>query len=80
MISKIPVFGYYPQEVKIEKTLKKLLPVQKGGFQETACPKFPVPYLLCQNGQFTLHPCHRRWFVRKIFGVYPNKFKIEKFS
>ena len=33
------IFVYYPQKVKIENSLKKILPVQKGGFQETTCPK-----------------------------------------
>ena len=28
--------------------------------------------LMYQKGQFTLKPCHRRWFVRKIFGYYEN--------
>ena len=36
--------------------------------------------LLCQKGQFTLQPCPRRWFVRKIFGYYTPKVKIEKSS
>ena len=31
-------FGHYPQTVKIENSLWKFLPVQKGGFQENACP------------------------------------------
>ena len=32
---------------------------------------------LCQKGQFAVQPCSRRWFVRKIFGYYPRKIKIE---
>ena len=31
--------GYYPKNVKIEDSSWKFLPVQKGGFQKTACPK-----------------------------------------
>ena len=33
------IFSYYPQKVKIENSLKKMLSVQKKGFQETACSK-----------------------------------------
>ena len=33
------ILGYYPQKIKIENSLEKFLPVQKGGFQETTCPK-----------------------------------------
>ena len=36
--------------------------------------------LVCQKGQFTLQLCPRRWFVRKIFGYYTQKVKIEKSS
>ena len=36
--------------------------------------------LVCQKGQFTLQLCPRRWFVRKIFGYYNPKVKIEKSS
>ena len=36
--------------------------------------------LSCLKGQFTLQPCHRRWFVRKMFDYYPKKVKIEKSS
>ena len=55
----------------------------------SACPdlatyllQIPIPAtynsLVCQKGQFTLQLCHRRWFVRKIFGYYTPKVKIEK--
>ena len=32
--------------------------------------------LLCQEGQFKHQPCHSRWFVRKIFGCYPQQAKF----
>ena len=44
------IFGYYPPKVKIEHSSYRFLPVQKGGFQETACPKNR------QDG-FWLSPC-----------------------
>ena len=36
--------------------------------------------LVCQKGQFTLQLCPRNWFVRKTFGYYTQKVKIEKSS
>ena len=33
--------------------------------------------LLCQKTNLTLQPCPKRWFVRKMFGCYPQKVKIE---
>ena len=33
------IFSYYPHKVRIENSSKKFLPVQKGGYQRTACPK-----------------------------------------
>ena len=33
---------------------------------------------MCQKGQFTLQLCPRRWFVRKTYGNYTPKVKIEK--
>ena len=33
--------------------------------------------LLCQKGKFTLQPCPRELFVRKIFVFLPQKGKIE---
>ena len=39
-----------------------------------------IKSLVFQKGQFTLQLCPRRWFVRKIFGYYTQKVKIEKSS
>ena len=36
--------------------------------------------LVCQKGQFITQLCHRSWFVRKFFGYYYTKVKIEKSS
>ena len=36
--------------------------------------------LLCQIGKFTPQPCPRRWFVRKRYGYYPKRVKIENYS
>ena len=36
--------------------------------------------LLCQKGQLILQPCPRIWSVRKGFGHYPQKLKIENSS
>ena len=36
-----------------------------------------IPLPLCQNGHFTLQLCYRRWFIRKLFGYYTPKVKIE---
>ena len=36
--------------------------------------------LVCQKGQFTIQLCPRRWFVRKTFGYYTQKVKIENSS
>ena len=43
-----------PQEVKIENSLLKFLPVQKGGFQETASPKD-------RQGGSWLSPCQHKY-------------------
>ena len=36
--------------------------------------------LLFQSRQFALQLCPKRWFVKKIFGHYPKKVKIENIS
>ena len=67
------------------------VPVQNSNFKIFARPylatnllKFLIPAtinsLVCQKGQFTLQLCPKRWFVRKIFGYYTPKVKIEKSS
>ena len=67
------------------------MPVQINNFISSACPDLatnqieiliPATFnsLVCQKGQFTLHLCLRKWFVRKIFGYFPPKVKIEKYS
>ena len=67
------------------------MPVQNSNFKSSARPDLatnqfeiliPATFnsLVCKKGQFTLHLCLRRWFVRKIFGYYPPKIKIEKSS
>ena len=40
LLGKSLVITQYPEKFKIENSLKKSLPVQKGGFQETSCPKY----------------------------------------
>ena len=68
--------------------ISKML-VQNSNFKILARPdlathllQIPIPAtfnsLVCQKGQFTLQLCPRRWFVRKIFGYYTPKVKIEK--
>ena len=63
------------------------MPVQNSNFKISARPdlatnllRFIIPNtsasLSCQKEQFTLKPCPKRWFVRKIFGYYPPKLKI----
>ena len=64
------------------------MPVQNSYFQISARPDLAT-YLLqilipgtfnslvCQKGQFILQLYFRRWFVRKIFGYYTTKVKIE---
>ena len=67
------------------------MPVQKSNFKISARPDLAtnllqilipatINSLVCQKGQFTLQLCPRRWFVRKIFGYYTQKVKIEKSS
>ena len=33
--------------------------------------------LLCRKRQFTLQLCPKRWFVRMLFGYYPQKSKLK---
>ena len=65
------------------------MPVQNSNFKIFARPDLATDLLQilipatfdslgCQKGQFTLQLCLRRWFVRKIFGYYIPKVKIEK--
>ena len=67
------------------------IPVQNSNFKISARPDLassllqiliPATYnsLVCQEGQFTLQLCPRRWSVRKIFGYYIHKVKIKKTS
>ena len=65
------------------------MPVQNSNFKISARP-YLATYLLqilipatfdslvCQKSQFTLYLCSRRWFVRRIFGYYTPKVRIEK--
>ena len=43
-------------------------------------PPTTLNSLSCQKGHFAHQLCPRRWFLRKIFGNYPPKVKIENFS
>ena len=61
------IFGYYPQNVIIEKSSYKLLRVHKGGIQETACPKVPGRLLWFSSELFKAI-CHI--FICKIGTVY----------
>ena len=67
------------------------MPVQNSYFKISARPDLAtyllqilipatIKSLVCQKGQSTLQLCPRRWFVRKIFGYYTSKVKIEKSS
>ena len=67
------------------------MPVENSNFKNSARPDLAtnllqilipatINSLVCQKGQFTLQLCPRRWFVRKIFGYYAQKVKIEKSS
>ena len=67
------------------------MPVQNSNFKNFARPdlatyllKILIPAtinsLVCQKGQFTLQLFPKRWSVRKIFGYYTPKVKIEKSS
>ena len=59
------------------------MPVQNSNSKIYACPDLATNItvisnnLLCQKGQFTLQFSPIQWFVRKIFGNYPQKVKIE---
>ena len=66
-------------------------PVENSNFKISALPDLAtnllpmlipatINCLVCQKGQNTLQLCHRRWFVRKIFGYYNPNVKIEKSS
>ena len=67
------------------------MPVQNSNFKISARPYLAtnllqilipatINSLVCHKGQFTLQPCPRRCFFRKIFGYYTPKVKIEKSS
>ena len=67
------------------------LPAQNSNFKISARPDLAtnllqilipttINSLVCQKGHFTLQPCHKRWFVRKIFGYYTPKVRIENSS
>ena len=67
------------------------MPVQNSNFKISACLDWATNLLqiliptifnslMCQNGQFTLELCPRRWFVSKILGFYPPKVKIKRYS
>ena len=67
------------------------MPVQNSNFKTFAPPdlvtyllqiRIPATFnsLVYQKGQFTIQLCHRRWFLRKMFGYYTLKVKIEKSS
>ena len=67
------------------------MPVQNSNFKISACPDLTtsllqiltpatINSLVCQKGKFTPQLCPRSWFVRKIFGYYTPKVKIEKSS
>ena len=67
------------------------MPVQNNNSKISASPDLTSQLLqiitpttsnspMCQKGQITHQPFHRRWFFKKIFGFYPQKVKIEKYS
>ena len=67
------------------------MPAQNSNFKISARPDLatnllqiiiPATFnsLVCYKGQFTLQLCLRSWLVRKIFGYYLLKVKIEKSS
>ena len=67
------------------------MPVQNSNFKISARPDLatyllqiliPATFssLVCQKEQFILQLCPKRWLVRKIFGYYTPKVKIEKSS
>ena len=67
------------------------MPVQKSNFKISARPNLDTNSLqfhilttfnsiFCQKRQFTLQLCPRRCFVRKIFGDYSKKAKIDDSS
>ena len=67
------------------------MPVQNSKFKISARPDLAtnllqilipatINSLVYQKGQFTLQLCPRRWFVRKMFGYYTQKVKIENSS
>ena len=68
------------------------MPVQNSNFKISARPDLAayllqilipatiINSLVCQKGQFILQLYPRGWFVRKIFGDYTPKVKIEKSS
>ena len=67
------------------------MPVQNSNFKISPPPDWATNLLqiliptifnslLCQKGQFTLQLCPKGWVVSKIFGYYPPKVKIEKYS
>ena len=64
------------------------MPVQNSNFKNLARPDLatyllqiliPATFnsLVCQNGQFTLQLCPRRWFLMKIFVITPKKSKLK---
>ena len=89
MCHAVPVFYFGWVKPVLSQDFKNACPEQL--FQNIARPYLatyllqiliPATYnsLVCQKGQFTLQLCPRRWFVRKIFGYYTPKVKIEKSS
>ena len=67
-LSKTAISKYLPVQIKLFIYFKSLI------------ISATLDSLVCQKGQFTLQHCPRRRFVRKIFGYYTPKVKIEKSS
>ena len=85
-ISSIKLIFLTPQYRVLAKISK--MSVQNSYFKTFALPDLatsvlqiliPATFnsLVCQNGQFTLQLCPRRWFVRKMLGYYIPEVKLK---
>ena len=64
------IVGYYPQKVKIENSLLNFLPVQKGVFQEIACPKKHAGPVLAKS-------LLSQWHSGKIVGLSAGRHGVQ---
>ena len=87
MLHSLTAFHYIftiplvPQELGFSQDFDFFNTSPKHQFQICAHPNLASQLLqFCQIRQLALHPCPRRWFVRKRYGYQPQKVKIKKSS